>query len=598
MKIYLHLIASLIAVPVLAANSSFIRSPLAQTGVDADASGRVLSSLSARKSQLLVQVAKLAPNTAHEIEVGGVVEAEFTTNSKGSATVRFRAAKPGKNDALDFDPRGKLLRVLAGGASVLEATLSADGEPTGAEVLERVNLPLGAAPGATGKAKAEYRLDKKGRRTFKVELERAGAGPFELFVGGVKRGDFSQVGTVAKIKFAVGSDDANALPLDLDPRGQVIDVVSGGAVVFSSELAAQALGVNIASPRLSSSAIPSTGADPDGHAEAKLRIDERARKHFSVEIEDVPAGTYDLLVNGADVGDIVVVALAGGTEGEIEFASGDDDSDEIPLTFDPAGKVLSVQQGATVFFTGSFTPATGDGSGRPAPEPPSDLRETLAGTGLDGDTKADARYRVDADGRHKFSVEVEDVAVGDYRLIVAGTVRGTIRVASIAGVIEGEIEFDSKVEPGHRPLNFDPRGQLIEIVSPEGTFFSHILGSGSAANPGGGAVVPFDVTVPLLSSGADANASAKAELKRDESGELSFEVEVEDVNIGAYDLTVAGTVRGTLNVIADGNGTRGQLEFETTPKAGQLPLNFAAAGQAVVISQNGTIFFSRTLPNP
>lgn len=580
-----------------AANSSLVQSPLNNTGIDPDATGRVLSTLTAKRSEVIVQASKLAPSTLHSIEVDGIVEAEFTTNKAGRATVKFRGPKPGRGPALDFDPRGKLLRVVTGGQSVLEATLSAAGEPAGAVVLERVNLPLGTVAGAVGKARAEYRLDRKGRRTFKVELERAGAGPFELFVGGIKRGDFTTTGILSKVKFAAGSDDAGALPLDFDPRGQVIDVLRAGEVVISSELAAQADGVNSATPQLMSSSIPSTGADPDGHAEAKLRIDDRARKHFSVEIEDVPAGTYDLLVDGEAVANIVVTATTGGTKGEVEFTSGDDDPEEIPLTFDPAGKTLTVKQGSTVYFDGAFTPGSTSGGGAvlPAPEPQSELDELLSSSGLDSDAKASARYRVDDKGRRKFNVEIEKVPVGDYTLTIAGTVRGTIRAVQTTTGVEGELEFDSKTEPGHRPLNFDPRGQLIEISSPSGVYFSHILGSGSAT-PGSGTAIPFQVNVPMLSTGVDSNASAKVELKQKPSGKLSFEVEVEDVNTGAYELVVGGTVRGTLNVVTDGNGTRGQLEFESEPDSGELLLNFNVLGEEIIVRQGGTVFFSRIFP--
>jgi len=579
-----------LALQGLAANSSLIQSPLTNTGADDDASGRVISKLGTKQSELLVQVARLAPSTAHEIEVGGIVEATFTTDKKGRATVKFKTSKPGKGPALDFDPRGKLLRVLAGDDSVLEASLSSVDEPAGAAMQERINLS--SVAGAAGKATAEYRLDKKGRRTFKVELQRAGAGPFELFVGGQKRGDFTTVRGISRIKFGAGGDDAGVLPLDFDPRGQVVDVVQAGTILFSSELAAQANGVNVSTPKLSASAIPATGAAGSGHAEAKLRIDDRARKHFSVEIEDVPAGTYDLLVDGVDVADIVVQTIAGKTKGEVEFTSGDDDADELPLTFDPAGKTLTVSQGNTVFFGGPFNSTTGGGTGTPAPEPPSTLEESLASTGLDSDAHAGAGYEVDDRGRHKFSVEVEDVPAGSYTLTVAGVVRGTIRAAASSGDVKGELEFESKVEAGHRPLNFDPRGQLIEISSATGVFFSHLLGSGSSTGGGSATVTPFETTVPLLNAGVDGNATAFAQLKQKSTAKLSFEVEAEDLDLGSYDLLVGGTVRGTLTVVADGSGTRGQIEFES--ESGQL--NFTVSGQEIAIQKAGVVYFSRVFP--
>ncbi len=55
--------------PLLAANSSLIQSPLTNIGADADAAGNVLSTLTAQQSVLVVQVAKLAPSAAYEIEV-------------------------------------------------------------------------------------------------------------------------------------------------------------------------------------------------------------------------------------------------------------------------------------------------------------------------------------------------------------------------------------------------------------------------------------------------------------------------------------------------------------------------------------------------
>jgi hypothetical protein len=518
-----------LALPVLAANSSTIQSPLTATGVDPDASGRVIASLGTNKSELIVSVSKLSPNSGYDIEVGGIVEATLATSGGGGGSVKFRTPKPGRGPLLDFDPRGKLLRVLSSGQTVLEATISAAGEPAGATVNERVNLaPLN---GATGKARADFRLDKKGRRRFSVEVERAGAGPFELFVGGVKHGDFTLLGVEAKIDFRTGSDDPEVLPLDFDPRSQIIDVVRNGTIIFSGELAAKARGVNVSTPRLATVVLPSTGADSDGHAEAKLRIDDRARKHFSVEIEDVPTGTYDLFVDGVDVADIVVTTTTSGTKGEVEFTGGDDDPDELPLTFDPVGRTLTISQGATKFFEGTFKPSTRTAGGVPSPEAPSELEEQLTSTGVDPDASAHARYRVDDRGRHKFDVEVEDVPVGSYSLVVAGTVRGTIRVASTSKGVEGEIEFDSKSELGHLLLNFDPRGQLIEITSGGQVYFSHLLGAGSGG--GGGGAIPFGREVPLLSSGVDSNASAKAQVARKADGEMKFEVEVEDVDTGA-----------------------------------------------------------------
>ena len=581
--------------PLWAANSSLIQSPLANTGVDPDAAGRVHCSLTEKSSELIVSVSKLTANTGYQIEVGGILEGTFTTNRSGAANVRFRAPNAGRYSALDFDPRGQQLRVLTRDQSVLEATLSGPGETVGAVTVERINLK--GATGVTGKAEAEYRLDRAGRRTFKVELSRVtpGTSPIELYVGGIRRGTFPVNRLLSRLRFAASSTDPAVLPLNFDPRGLVVDVVRDGTVIFSSPVAAVARGVNLASPRLTKAAIPSTGADADGKAEAKLLIDARARKHFSVEVENVPDGDYDLLVDGVSVAQIVVSTGAEGSKGEVEFTTGEDNADELPLNFDPAGKILTVSQNGTVFFQGVFTPDTDTGAGTPKPEVASESEESITSTGLDTDGQAKAKYRVDDKGRHRFSVEVEDVPAGVYSLVVAGTARGSIRVVSTGDGVEGETEFTSRPERGKRPLNFDPRGQLVEIVSATGTFFSKVLGSGTGVS--GPATAPLKISVPLLSTVTGSSARAKAELKRKASGELRFEVELENAEPGNYEVLVGDILRGTLVVVSAEGGTRGELEFEASPEEDQLPLDFDVAGRAVAIRKDGAVLFSRVFPS-
>lgn len=594
----LALVAAMaVATTLRAANSAEIKVPLTNPGVLPDAKGIALAELKLKESEMIVSATKLTPGASVDVLIDGVVEATSVVRTNGRLSVKFKAPNPGKAQPLDFDPRGKTLSLSIGGQSVLEAVVSSTGEPQGSLVAERVNLT--PSTGVAGKARAEYRVTKNDKRLFRVDLERAGAGPFELFVGGVKRGDLTVRGVTARIKFAVGSDDPGALPLDFDPRGEVIDVISNGAVLFSGKLEALARGVNVSTPRLTSAVITATALAGSGHASAKLRLDERARKHFSVEVEDVPAGAYDLFVDGTNVGAITVAAVSGETKGEIEFTNGDDDSSELPLTFDPLGKTLSIRQGADVFFESLFEGSLDDGAGAPAPEPQSDFEESLTSSGLDSDARAKARYRVDDQGRHKFTVEIEKVAAGSYTLSIAGVVRGTIKAVATASGVEGEIEFDSKVEPGHRVLNFDPRGQLIEISDAAGIYFSHLFGSGSSTGSGGGGTntaVPFDSEVPLLSAGIDADGTAKAELKQFADGSRNFQVRVEDVAVGSYDLMVGGTSRGTITVVVDGGGTRGQLEFETVPSSGHSLLDFEVLGQEIVVSHGGVTYFSRTFP--
>ena len=79
---------------------------------------------------------------------------------------------------------------------------------------------------------------------------------------------------------------------------------------------------------------------------------------------------------------------------------------------------------------------------------------------------ADFEERAD---RTSFSVEVEDMVDGSYRIIVGGADRGELIVA--LGI--GETEYRSPVETGKVLLTFDPRGQLVEVHDGEGVVFSY-----------------------------------------------------------------------------------------------------------------------------
>lgn len=148
---------------------------------------------------------------------------------------------------------------------------------------------------------------------------------------------------VLKVKHRVrfkGKNAGGSLPFD--PRG--------------GELSIQSAGVNVLL-----AAIPNTPAEAQqriemtfdllnlgvvsGTAQGTLRS-RFGRMKLDVAVTGAPAGTYDLVVDGTDVGDITVDASG---NGRIEFDSRpcceDGDSGmELLLTFDPRGKEHKIQQ--------------------------------------------------------------------------------------------------------------------------------------------------------------------------------------------------------------------------------------------------------------
>lgn len=206
-------------------------------------------------------------------------------------------------------------------------------------------------------------------------------------------------------------------------------------------------------------------------AQGKLKFDESAsRTEFSAEAEDLPAGAYSLRVDGIQRGTINVAAVAGGTNGELEFRSPVEPG-KVLLDFDPRGKLVQIAQGSTVFLTATLGSSGGTGTTPPPPPggtgaPPfgdAEYEMSVEPAGNDGpELKARLRQRSD---RVDFNVELEDLPAGSYGLLVDGSARGNISVVAVPGGTEGEIEFRNPVEPGKVLLDFDPRGKAIEITA-------------------------------------------------------------------------------------------------------------------------------------
>jgi len=159
-------------------------------------------------------------------------------------------------------------------------------------------------------------------------------------------------------------------------------------------------------------------------------------------------------------------------EGEIEFDTDPDDPGELPLTFDPEGAGIEVVQGATVFFADTF----GSGGGGSTICEPQETEVPLLNNGPVGAAKGKARLRVKDDCDEDFRVEIEDLPLGNYDVVVGGVTRGSISVADVGGELEGDVEFDTDPDqPGEILLDFDPRGQLVEIVQSATVFLDRVF---------------------------------------------------------------------------------------------------------------------------
>lgn len=441
------------------AETSKLAVPLLRAGSDDDITGTADFRSSKGNSRFRVRIKNGPASHALHIIVGGVNRGSVMTSSKGSATVQFQTGTVmGKSRELDFDPRGREIEIEdVGDDKLLTSDTGDDSHPPGTAIDERTNLAsTGVQPGASGHA--TFR-ERKGEQEFTVEIEDVTDGVYDLFVDGVLQGTITVVAGRGEIDFSNN--------LDFDPFGKLIQVSQSGAVILTGTLLAGAPGVNVCTPAETDTALTNTGLDPDASGHAKLKVGDDCEREFDVEIEDLPVGDYDLVVAGVVRGTISVVSTLDGTEGEIEFSSDSDDPDELPLDFDPAGATIEIKQGPNVFLTataGAPNPGTCDAV---------DTELDLIGSGADANAKGKSRFRQDVNCDRDFRVEVENLPVGSYELAVGSIVRGSIAVTIVNSEEFGEIEFDNEPDrPGELLLDFDPRGQLVEVRQGATVFLS------------------------------------------------------------------------------------------------------------------------------
>lgn len=356
LSLTLALAASLLcAGAAFAKDGSKLQVPLTRVGSDADITGSMRFQGSSKGKRFEVSVSGAAVNTDATLRVGGVDRLTLRTTGGGGVKFSFRSPANGGSVPLSFDPRGEVVEVWQNGAAQLSNTLASGSSGGGGSVSEQGSLTnTGAIPGASGHVSIR---EKKGEIDFSVEIEDVPNGSYDLFVGGIDRGTIVTSAGRGELEFSNG-DDPGKLPLDFDPYGALVEVKQGATVILTGSAigggGAGGGGGNVCTPVELRLDLENVGPDPDAKGDARHRVRSDCNRDFRVEVEDLPDGSYDLVVGGVDRGDIVVVETAGEHRGEIEYDTDPDEVGKVLLTFDPRGQLLEVKQGATVFLSLAF----------------------------------------------------------------------------------------------------------------------------------------------------------------------------------------------------------------------------------------------------
>ena len=221
------------------------------------------------------------------------------------------------------------------------------------------------------------------------------------------------------------------------------------------------------------------GITGNGHARYE---DYPGHMEFEVEVDGLPDGDYHLYVGMQDRGGL---SVAGG-HGQLEYRS-PGETGTMMMTFDPRGMLIEIHdnQGVVLSSFGNrfaedehahsggggdrhYKCMPGHGMGNGMHDCVNDgefieIEVEMLNTGVLVDAKGEAEWSMNTD-RVEFSVEIEDIPAGSYTLKAGGVEVGTIEAFTMHnGEVYGRIKFRDPETTGREPLDFEPRGQKIEV---------------------------------------------------------------------------------------------------------------------------------------
>lgn len=247
-----------------------------------------------------------------------------------------------------------------------------------------------------------------------------------------------------------------------------------------------------------------------------------------------------------------------------------------------------------------------------------------ARNGIDGEGEAKFER---SPGHMEFEVRVKDLPNGEHHLYVGPIERGIFDVEDG----RGKIEFASPYETGKHMMNFDPRGESIEVHDQQGAVLSSFEGSfeeddhhgkgggehdydcdrgmhGGGGQMGGGGHMGggmdncvedgdyIEIEVELNNTGVLADAEGDAEWEMN-SSRVEFSVDIEDVPTGSYALKVGGEEVGIISAYERRNGeVFGRIRFRDPERYGMKALDFDPRGQKVEVLQGENVILEVEFP--
>jgi hypothetical protein len=110
------------------------------------------------------------------------------------------------------------------------------------------------------------------------------------------------------------------------------------------------------------------GANSESEGKVEVQSFGTGESQFEIELSHIPAGDYDIVINGIAQGTITASGEGSEAEGDVEYETDPDDEDERLLDFEIFGLPLEIKKNGIVYFQGTIpTPSESGGQSSGGP---------------------------------------------------------------------------------------------------------------------------------------------------------------------------------------------------------------------------------------
>ena len=212
--------------------------------------------------------------------------------------------------------------------------------------------------------------------------------------------------------------------------------------------------------------LPAAPNDAKAHVTYKVLGSGSAK--FTIDARDLALGNYEFVVDGTVRGTLSIVPENSKTRGILIFRTGTNLNGATLLDFIIAEKPVIIRQGAVEFFNGTAPPAPtstetgGIGTGSV---------QLTAAPGVSNQAHADAEIDFEAAGPGQLQLQIENLPIGSYSVLIGEALRGTVNIVSTPNGPRGVLVFKRQPTGAQVLLDFPIAGQSISIAQGSTTFF-------------------------------------------------------------------------------------------------------------------------------